>query len=56
MTNMIPQAPQHNQQTWANLEDYTRDLVQAGQEVYVVMGSYGGGGAGSNGPKQTIAE
>jgi endonuclease G, mitochondrial len=54
MTNMIPQAPNHNRQTWANLEDYTRDLVQAGMEVYVVMGSYGSGGTGSNGVKQSI--
>jgi endonuclease G, mitochondrial len=54
MTNMIPQAPQHNQQTWANLEEYTRDLVAAGNEVYVLMGSYGAGGTGSNGQKQTI--
>jgi endonuclease G, mitochondrial len=56
MTNMVPQAPQHNQQTWANLEEYTRNLVAAGQEVYVLMGSYGTGGTGSNGPKQTIAD
>lgn len=49
MTNMIPQAPKNNQETWANLEDYTRNLVQAGQEVYVIMGSYGTGGTGSNG-------
>jgi endonuclease G, mitochondrial len=54
MTNMIPQAPNHNRQTWANLEDYTRDLVRAGMEVYVIMGSYGVGGTGSNGTMQTI--
>ncbi|GEO04496.1 nuclease [Adhaeribacter aerolatus] len=54
MTNMIPQAPKNNQETWANLEDYTRDLVQAGNEVYVIMGSYGVGGTGTNGKKQTI--
>jgi endonuclease G, mitochondrial len=54
MTNMIPQAPNHNRQTWANLEDYTRDLVRAGMEVYVIMGSYGSGGTGSNGSMQTI--
>jgi len=41
MTNMIPQAPYNNQQTWGNLEDYTRSLVTAGNEVYVIMGSYG---------------
>jgi endonuclease G, mitochondrial len=33
MTNMIPQAPNHNRQTWANMEDYTRDFVRAGMEV-----------------------
>ncbi|RDV13299.1 DNA/RNA non-specific endonuclease [Pontibacter diazotrophicus] len=54
MTNMIPQAPQNNQETWANLEDYTRDLVRDGMEVYVVMGSYGQGGTGSNGSARTI--
>ncbi|MBM3402326.1 MAG: DNA/RNA non-specific endonuclease, partial [Bacteroidetes bacterium] len=48
MTNMIPQAPNHNRQTWANLEDYTRELLEAGNEVFIVMGSYGSGGVGSN--------
>ncbi|WP_246853765.1 DNA/RNA non-specific endonuclease [Rufibacter aurantiacus] len=56
MTNMIPQAPNNNQQTWARLEDYTRSLVQAGNEVYVIMGSYGAGGTGSNGRMTTIDE
>lgn len=54
MTNMIPQAPQNNQQTWGNLEDYTRTLVNAGSEVFVIMGSYGTGGTGSNGFATTI--
>ncbi|RDV11120.1 hypothetical protein DXT99_25235 [Pontibacter diazotrophicus] len=54
MTNIISQAPQNNQETWANLEDYTRDLVGDGKEVYVVMGSYGVGGTGTNGSAQTI--
>ncbi|HEK19969.1 MULTISPECIES: DNA/RNA non-specific endonuclease [unclassified Mucilaginibacter] len=49
MTNMIPQAPQNNQQTWANMENYLREQVVAGNEVYIVMGSYGMGGTGSNG-------
>ncbi|AYA38929.1 DNA/RNA non-specific endonuclease [Hymenobacter oligotrophus] len=43
MTNMIPQAPQNNQGTWANLENYTRSFLP-GNEVYVIMGSYGVGG------------
>ena len=54
MTNMVPQAPQNNQQTWAHLEEYTRSQVQRGQEVYVVMGSYGRGGTGANGFAQTL--
>jgi endonuclease G len=55
MTNMIPQAPVNNQQTWANLENYCRKLVTQGYECYVIMGSYGSGGTGSAGTKTTIA-
>ena len=54
MTNMVPQAPHNNQQTWAHLEEYGRSQVQRGQEIYVVMGSYGRGGTGANGFVQTI--
>ncbi|AYL95586.1 DNA/RNA non-specific endonuclease [Mucilaginibacter celer] len=54
MTNMIPQAPQNNQQTWANLENYLREQVVAGNEVYIIMGSYGTGGTGSKGAATTI--
>jgi endonuclease G len=54
MTSMIPQAPNNNQQTWANLENYIRTLITAGNEVYVIMGSYGTGGTGSNGTVNTI--
>ena len=54
MTNMVPQAPHNNQQTWAQLEEYGRAQVQRGQEIYVVMGSYGRGGTGTNGFAQTL--
>ncbi len=54
MTNMIPQAPNNNQQTWANLENYGRTLVNQGYEVYIIMGCYGTGGTGSNGSANTI--
>ncbi|RYY81815.1 MAG: DNA/RNA non-specific endonuclease, partial [Chitinophagaceae bacterium] len=54
MTNMIPQAPTNNQQTWANLENYCRTLVNQGNELYVIMGSYGTGGTGTNGTASTI--
>ncbi len=54
MTNIIPQAPTNNQETWANLEEYTRTLVKEGMEVYVIMGSYGVGGSGAKGSARTI--
>lgn len=50
MTNMAPQAPNNNQRPWAALEDYCRTLVGAGNELYVICGSYGTGGTGANGP------
>jgi endonuclease G, mitochondrial len=55
MTNMIPQAPNNNQKTWANFEDYTRNtLAGTTKECYVIMGSYGTGGIGSNGAANTV--
>ncbi|MFA4931421.1 MAG: DNA/RNA non-specific endonuclease [Caldisericia bacterium] len=54
MTNMIPQAPNNNQRTWDNFENYLRSLVKQGNEVYVVMGSYGKGGTGSKTYQTTI--
>ncbi len=50
MTNMIPQAPKNNQQTWGNLETYTRSLVVptvstiTPMGVYIISGTYGTGG------------
>ncbi|MBD2767494.1 DNA/RNA non-specific endonuclease [Hymenobacter sp. BT664] len=54
MTNMMPQAPTNNQRTWAGLETYARTLVNQGNEVYLIAGSYGQGGTGSNGYATTI--
>jgi len=54
MTNMIPQAPNNNQKAWATLESYLRAEVQKGNEVYIIMGSYGRGGTGANGIAETI--
>lgn len=54
MTNMMPQAPRLNQQTWANLEDYCRTLVGQGNELYIICGSYGRGGTGTNGFMSTL--
>jgi endonuclease G len=55
MSNMMPQAPQHNQQTWANLENYARSLVDDGNELYIICGSYGKGGTGSAGYQTTLS-
>lgn len=49
MTNMMPQSPDNNQGPWADLEDYSRTLVNAGNELHIIMGGAGQGGTGSNG-------
>ncbi len=49
MSNMIPQAPNNNQITWNAFEGYCRNLLNQGNELYIVSGGYGSGGTGSNG-------
>lgn len=41
MTNMVPQAPDNNQGVWQKLETYSRDLANAGKELYIIAGGYG---------------
>ena len=55
MTNMIPQAPNNNQVTWANLENDCRSLVDAGNELYIISGPYGQGGTSAKGTFNTLA-
>ena len=55
MTNMIPQAPDNNQGPWEQLESYLRSQLSSNQEIYIISGSYGIGGTGSNGLTNTIA-
>jgi endonuclease G len=55
MTNMIPQSPKHNGEMWNELEQYCRDLVNQGHELYIVMGSYGVGGVGDSGYREKLA-
>lgn len=55
LTNIVPQAPRHNRQSWRLLEEYTRSLVAAGNECYVIAGASGQGGTGDNGTAQTLA-
>ena len=54
MSNMLPQAPNLNQITWGNLEDYERTLVGQGNELYIICGGYGTGGTGSNGSANSV--
>jgi endonuclease G len=49
MTNMMPQAPDNNQGPWEAFETYCRDLVNQGNELYIIAGGTGSGGTGSNG-------
>lgn len=55
MSNIFPQAPVNNQVTWANLENYCRNLVaQSGNELYIIAGAYGAGGTGNLGYATSI--
>lgn len=54
LTNIVPQAPVNNQQTWRALEDFSRKLINAGNELYIVAGPGGVGGTGSVGDADAI--
>jgi endonuclease G, mitochondrial len=41
MSNMVPQAPGNNRGPWNDLENYCRDLVRQGQELYIIAGPAG---------------
>ncbi|GAB3972765.1 DNA/RNA non-specific endonuclease [Spirosoma terrae] len=55
LTNIVPQAPRHNREVWKNLEDYERQFITTGNEVYVIAGTYGAGGTGQNGYATKLA-
>jgi endonuclease G, mitochondrial len=55
MTNILPQAPDNNQGPWEKLEEYCRELVKQGKELYIVSGGYGNKGMLQKG-KITIPE
>lgn len=54
MTNIIPQAPDLNRESWAYLEDYSREIVKKGYKAYIISGTIGTGGVGSNGPLDKV--
>lgn len=41
MSNMLPQTPDLNRGPWEKLEAYGRELVRAGQELYIIAGPEG---------------
>ncbi len=41
MSNMMPQSGELNRHVWADLENYARDQVRAGNEIYQVAGPAG---------------
>ena len=41
MTNIIPQTPDNNRGSWAELEKYSRQLVDEGRELYIIAGGMG---------------
>lgn len=55
MTNIMPQAPRVNRGPWKMLEAYCQRLARAGNELYIVAGSYGQGGVGANGGADVLA-
>lgn len=53
MTNMAPMAP-NTATAWKAFEDYVRSIVTSGKDAYMLSGSYGTGGTGSNGSQDKI--
>jgi endonuclease G len=54
MSNILPQAPNANRISWKNAEDYCRQLLDEGNELYIIAGGYGQGGTGSLGTASSI--
>lgn len=55
LTNIVPQAPRHNREVWKYLEEYERQLMTAGNDVYIIAGTNGTGGTGQNGYAPSLA-
>lgn len=55
LTNIVPQAPRHNREVWKYLEEYERQLLSNGNEVYIIAGASGTGGTGQNGYATSLA-
>jgi endonuclease G len=55
LTNIVPQSPRHNREVWKTLEDYGRQLMNNGNDVYILAGVSGTGGTGQNGFATSLA-
>ncbi|GAB2516530.1 DNA/RNA non-specific endonuclease [Spirosoma aerophilum] len=55
LTNIVPQSPRHNREVWKSLEDYERQLMNNGNDVYILAGVSGTGGTGQNGYATSLA-
>ena len=54
MTNMVPQTPDNNRLIWMHFENFERELVKEGNEVYIIAGPYGTGGTSPKGTFDNI--
>ena len=54
MTNMVPQTPDNNRVIWMHFENFERQLVTEGNEVYIIAGPYGTGGTSQKGTFDNI--
>ena len=48
MSNIIPQTPDNNRNTWGNLEDWSRELVENGKNLNIIAGTWGSQGKINN--------
>jgi len=55
MSNIMPQSPELNRGVWGDLEEYCRELVQSGKELYIVAGPVGSQGSIGNAGKDYSA-
>jgi endonuclease G, mitochondrial len=54
MTNIIPQSSDNNRGVWVQLENYCRQLVKSGKELFIISGGHGQGGIGEKGLRATV--
>ena len=54
MTNMVPQTPDNNRVIWMHFENFERELVKQGNEVYIIAGPWGTGGTSPKGTFDNI--